>query len=145
MIVEWSLDETFKRAQQDSRPACTRRQRLHLAHRPDAAARRFGNLRARELSGSGLRARDAAKPLLGQFRTPPSKRRDLRFVWSGDTAGQGWGIDLGFGGMKIYEAMRQVRPDFFIHSGDTIYADGPMVERVTDASGNSIWTNDFPR
>ena len=70
-------------------------------------------------------------------------RRDIRFVWSGDTAGQGWGIDLGFGGMKIYEAMRQARPDFFIHSGDTIYADGPMVERVTDAAGNLIWTNAF--
>ncbi len=79
--------------------------------------------------GPGFRDAPAAKPLAGQFRTPPSRRRDVRFVWSGDTAGQGWGINLGFGGMKIYEAMRQVRPDFFIHSGDTIYADGPMVEQ----------------
>jgi alkaline phosphatase D len=40
---------------------------------------------------------------------PPSGRwaRDLRFLWGGDTAGQGWGINPGFGGMKIYEAMRQ--------------------------------------
>ncbi len=35
------------------------------------------------------------------------RRRDVRFLWSGDTAGQGWGINLPFGGMKIYEAMRQ--------------------------------------
>ena len=28
--------------------------------------------------------------------------------------------------MKIYETMRQPQPDFFIHCGDTIYADGPM-------------------
>ena len=50
----------------------------------------------------------------------------MRFVWSGDTAGQGWGINPDFGGMRIYAAMRAVEPDFFIHSGDTIYADGPI-------------------
>lgn len=81
--------------------------------------------------------------LLGRFRTPPTRRRDIRFVWSGDTAGQGWGINVDFGGMKIYESMRRVQPDFFIHSGDNIYADGPMLPEVQDASGNVIWTNDF--
>ena len=55
-------------------------------------------------------------------------RSDLRFLWGGDTAGQGWGINPGFGGMRIYEAMRQRSPLFFIHSGDTIYADGPIAD-----------------
>jgi alkaline phosphatase D len=84
-----------------------------------------------------------SEPLLGRFRTPAEKRRNVRFVWSGDTAGQGWGIDLGFGGMKIYESMRRAKPDFFIHSGDTIYADGPMLDAVTDASGAVIWRNAY--
>src|SRR6185436_4469207 len=58
----------------------------------------------------------------------------------GDTAGQGWGINPDFGGMRIYETMRQTRPDFFIHSGDNIYADGPMRESVTLPDG-SLWRN----
>src|SRR6267378_2436778 len=32
-------------------------------------------------------------PTVGRFRTAPDDRRSLSFVWSGDTAGQGWGID----------------------------------------------------
>jgi len=84
-------------------------------------------------------ARVMGEPVLGRFRTP-ALNRDIRFVWGGDTAGQGWGINESFGGMKIYEAMRQVRPDFFIHSGDTIYADGPISESVTAEDGR-LWTN----
>ena len=49
-------------------------------------------------------------PAVGSFVTPPRERRDLRFVWSGDTAGQGWGINPDFGGMRIYEAMRRSSP-----------------------------------
>ncbi|MEJ7786498.1 MAG: hypothetical protein WKF96_16980 [Solirubrobacteraceae bacterium] len=51
----------------------------------------------------------------GRFRTAPS--RDIRFVWGGDTAGQGWGINPDFGGMRMYETMRRRQPDFFRHSG----------------------------
>ena len=42
--------------------------------------------------------------------------------------------------MKIYEAMRQRSPLFFIHSGDTIYADGPIAESVVAESGQ-VWNN----
>jgi alkaline phosphatase D len=66
--------------------------------------------------------------------------RDVRFTWSGDTAGQGWGINEAWGGMKIYEQMRQVNPDFFLHSGDAIYADGPISAQVKLPDG-SIWNN----
>ena len=38
--------------------------------------------------------------------------RDVRFIWSGDTAGQDWGLNEAWGGMKIYEQMRQVNPTF---------------------------------
>jgi alkaline phosphatase D len=83
-----------------------------------------------------------SEPVTGRFRTPPAGRaaRDLRFLWGGDTAGQGWGINPEFGGMKIYETMRLAQPDFFIHSGDTIYADGPIQEFVT-AEGGRVWHN----
>ena len=38
---------------------------------------------------------------VGSFRTLPKAdgNRPVRFVWSGDTAGQGWGINPEFGGM----------------------------------------------
>ncbi|MDE4275284.1 alkaline phosphatase D family protein [Phaeobacter gallaeciensis] len=77
-------------------------------------------------------------PIVGQFRTAPTARRDVRFAWSGDTAGQGWGIDDE--GMRTYATMAQHRPDFFIHSGDTIYADGPMQDEV-EKDGQLIWKN----
>lgn len=85
-----------------------------------------------DLAGGGL-----SEAMAGHFRTAPTKARDVRFVWSGDTAGQGWGINEDFGGMKIYEAMRKLNPDFFIHSGDNIYADGPIVPEVKLADGSA--------
>ena len=79
-----------------------------------------------------------SEPLVGQFRTAPMSRRDIRFAWSGDTAGQGWGIDDQ--GMRTYATMAQHRPDFFLHSGDTIYADGAMQDTV-EKDGQTIWKN----
>lgn len=78
-----------------------------------------------------------SEPVTGRFRTAPTERRDIRFVWSGDTAGQGWGIDDE--GMRTYATMALHEPDFFIHSGDTIYADGPMQDTVEIEGG--IWRN----
>jgi alkaline phosphatase D len=34
-----------------------------------------------------------SEPVVGRFRTASIDRRSISFVWSGDTAGQGWGID----------------------------------------------------
>lgn len=82
----------------------------------------------------------AGEPVVGHFRTAPTTRGDVSFVWSGDTAGQGWGIDPDRGGMRTYETMRQLSPDLFIHSGDTIYADGPLAEVVPLPDG-STWRN----
>ncbi|MDQ3767649.1 MAG: alkaline phosphatase D family protein [Actinomycetota bacterium] len=81
-----------------------------------------------------------SEPSVGSFRTAPGAKSTLTFVWSGDTAGQGWGINPDFGGMRLYEAMRVLKPDFFIHSGDTVYADGPISESVTLPDG-SVWRN----
>jgi alkaline phosphatase D len=83
----------------------------------------------------------ASEPLSGKFRTAPTNRQNIRFLWAGDTAGQGWGINPDFGGMRIYESMRRLQPNFFIHSGDTIYADGPIVRDVPAANGQPAWRN----
>jgi alkaline phosphatase D len=93
-----------------------------------------------------IRFQDLSEPTIigeavtGRFRTAPSDRRSVTFVWSGDTAGQGWGIDEARGGMRTYATMLRNRPDFFIHSGDNIYADGPIVAEQKMPNGE-IWRN----
>ncbi|MFF7705804.1 alkaline phosphatase D family protein [Pseudomonas sp. NPDC007930] len=82
----------------------------------------------------------ASEPWFGHLRSVPTHKRDIRFVWSGDTVGQGFGINPDIGGMRIYEAMRLRLPDFFIHSGDTIYADSPVPATLTTESGR-VWRN----
>ncbi|MAS06664.1 MAG: alkaline phosphatase [Ahrensia sp.] len=79
-----------------------------------------------------------SEPIVGRFRTAPTSRRSIKFAWSGDTAGQGWGIDDE--GMKTYATMAKHAPDFFIHSGDTIYADGAMTDEVELKDGTK-WVN----
>jgi len=93
-----------------------------------------------------------SEPLSGSFQMPAlapgrggrgaaaSSSRDVSFVFSGDCVGQGWGIDLSRGGMRLYEAMRRLQPDVFIHLGDTIYADQPVKPEVALDDG-SIWRN----
>jgi alkaline phosphatase D len=79
-------------------------------------------------------------PQTGRFRTPSQHARDVVFAFSGDEAGQGWGINEGFGGYRVYEAMRRFEPDFFIHSGDQIYADGVIQPEVKLDDG-TLWKN----
>lgn len=81
-----------------------------------------------------------SNPVTGRFRTAPPATRDVTFTWGGDTVGQGWGINPDLGGMKIYETMNKLSPDFFLHSGDTIYADGPLQETVALPDGTT-WRN----
>ena len=76
----------------------------------------------------------------GRFRTPSAIQSDLSFVWSADTVGQGWGINPEVGGMTIYETMRALAPDFFVHCGDTIYADDPLSPEKKLPDGR-IWKN----
>jgi alkaline phosphatase D len=96
----------------------------------------FYRVRFRDLSHIGIES----EPVVGRFRTAPSDRRDVSFVWGGDVAGQGWGINPDDGGMLTFAAMRKNRPDFFIHSGDTIYADGVISSEVKLADGK-LWKN----
>ncbi|MFF8606492.1 alkaline phosphatase D family protein [Streptomyces sp. NPDC015346] len=85
--------------------------------------------------------RRTGEPVVGTFRTAPARRRDgVRFLWSGDIAGQGWGINPDIGGFRAYEEMRRLNPDFFLCSGDAIYADGVIQPSVTLPDGR-IWRN----
>ncbi len=74
------------------------------------------------------------------FRTASVHRAATSFVWTGDTCGQGWGINPDLGGLLGYRAMHETAPDFFIHAGDTIYADGPIAEQVVEPDGQ-VWRN----
>ncbi len=85
--------------------------------------------------------RRTSAPVAGTFRTVADRRRDgVRFVWSGDLAGQGWGINPAFGGYRIFDAMARLDPDFFLFSGDTVYADGPIAATAELPDG-SLWRN----
>ncbi|MCS7100564.1 MAG: alkaline phosphatase D family protein [Burkholderiaceae bacterium] len=139
MIVEWALDERFHDAVRVRGPHALAvsdyTARVDLSELPPNRTV-FVRVQFEDLD----RARARSEYVIGRLRTPPARPRDLRFVWGGDTAGQGWGINPALGGMRIYEAMRRVAPDFFIHSGDTIYADNPMQPQVTLPDG-TVWAN----
>ena len=96
----------------------------------------FYRVRFDDVSESGI----AGEAQVGHFRTAPAARSAVSFAWSGDTTGQGWGIDESRGGMRTYRTMLDNRPDFFIHSGDHIYADCP-VERELKLPDGGVWRN----
>ena len=138
LIVEYSSSETFSGASRIAGPVVTADSdftgRVELRNL-QPAQKFFVRVRFEDRDGRTLS--DAFE---GSFRTAPAAPQDIRFVWSGDTAGQGFGINPEFGGMGIYETMRQVEPDFFIHSGDTIYADNPVPAEIRLPDGK-VWKN----
>lgn len=90
--------------------------------------------RARDLHSGFIQS----EPVTGHFRTAPLRHRSVRFLWSGDTAGQGYGIDET--GMATYGTMARHEADFFIHSGDTVYADNPIPDEIPLRDG-TVWRN----
>ncbi|MEJ7616451.1 MAG: PhoD-like phosphatase N-terminal domain-containing protein [Pyrinomonadaceae bacterium] len=139
MIVEYATTESFRRVSRIAGPvaheATDFTARVDLRDLP-RGQRIFYRVKFEDLRDRKL----ASDHVGGTLRTPPAMRRDVLFAWSGDTAGQGWGINADWGGMKIFEAIRQLNPDFFVHSGDTIYADGPLQAEVKLDDG-SLWKN----
>lgn len=81
-----------------------------------------------------------SQPLTGTFRTAPVLPAPIRLTWSGDVAGQGWGIDETRGGMRGFAAVADRHSDLFLHSGDTIYADNPL-EATVDLGDGQVWRN----
>ena len=138
MLVELADDERFRRSHTVRGPVLTPDTdgtgKLRLTHLPAGREVHY-RVVAEDLDGRGR-----SEALAGSFRTAPVGRADVRFTWSGDVAGQGWGINPDIGGMTAYRAMLDRRPDFFLHSGDTVYADGPLAESVTLPDGR-VWHN----
>jgi len=139
MHVEWSSDGSFEDARRVPGPAAT--PATGLTARVDLVGLPPGREIAYRVSFQDLDdPRGWSAPATGRFLTPPAERRSVRFAWSADTVGQGWGIDRERGGLRLYETMRRARPDFFVHCGDTVYADGPLQESVVLDDG-SLWRN----
>lgn len=135
LVVETAATESFKDAKRFEGPMLT----------PDTDG--TGRVRVNGLpAGSTVHYRvtlegDAAsEPRTGVFRTAPVAPSDIRLHWSGDVAGQGFGINPDIGGMKGFAAMAARDPHLFIHSGDVVYADNPLKETVTLPDGRT-WRN----
>ena len=137
MLVELSTTESFRHSWHVPGPVVTPDSdltgRVHLRGLP-AGERIFYRVSFAADSGA------VGAPVTGSFGTVSRHPRDLRFLWSGDLAGQGWGINPDFGGYRIFDAMRARQPDFFLCSGDTVYADGPIPATVALPDGGT-WRN----
>ncbi len=139
MLVDWATTDTFADARRLRGPAALPETgyaaKVTLADLP-AGQDIFYRVTFQDLGD----IKTLSAPATGRLRTAPADRRDVSFVWSGDTAGQGWGINADWGGMKLYDVMRRAEPDFFVHSGDMIYADNPLVAEVRLPTGE-VWKN----
>src|SRR6186997_634781 len=139
MMVEVATTESFSHARAlppiAALPESDFTAKMLLENLP-AGQEIFYRVRFRDLSHIDI----SSEPATGRFRTAPANRRDVSFVWGGDVAGQGWGINPDEGGMFMFETMRRHRPDFLLHSGDTIYADGVIAAEVKLADGK-VWKN----
>ncbi|MFE0548774.1 alkaline phosphatase D family protein [Streptomyces pilosus] len=140
MIVETSATESFRRARSWRGPLLgpgtdfTGTTRLHGLPPGE-------QIHYRVLLADPDDPRRGGEPVTGTFRTAPARRRDgVRFLWSGDLAGQGWGINPDLGGYRIFDAMARLDPDFFLFSGDTVYADGPVAATAALPDGR-VWRN----
>lgn len=138
MVVEWDTTPAFKNIRRVVGPLVIPDDDLTgqtiLSKLPPGQTV-FYRVRFRDLS-SGVEG----DPIEGRFKSPPRERRPITVVWGGDTAGQGYGINEALGGMKMYSVMERHEPDLFIHSGDGIYADNPILPELKLPDG-SIWRN----
>jgi alkaline phosphatase D len=143
LVVEYSTTESFTNVNRLVGPAALESTdftaRVDLSALPEGQ-RIFYRVRFQNLAD----LRVWSEPIVGAFNTPlvrstrPS--RDVTVLWTADTVGQGWGINPNIGGMRLYDAMRRVAADVFIHTGDTIYADAPLAPEVKLDDGQ-VWRN----
>lgn len=138
MQVECSTLESFKTiiasASRDALPDTDFTSKLQLDNLP-AGQNIFYRVRFDDMA-TGI----SGESRVGHFRTVPLAGQSISFLWSGDVAGQGWGIDISRGGYRSYRTMLDNRPDFFIHSGDHIYADCTIPSEQKLPNGE-IWRN----
>jgi len=136
MVVEWDTGDAFAHARAVRGPIVTPEAGL-------AARVAIDGLPADQRISYRVRfereaARGASEWSAGSFHTPGE--RGVRFAWTGDTCGQGYGRNPEWGGLRGYAALRAAEPDFLLHSGDLIYADNPILPELPLADGR-IWRN----
>ncbi len=141
MVVEWSLNDAFREARRIEGPVTGPEAdftaKTLLTGLP-AGERVFYRVRFEDRGTPG----ESGSASVGQLLTAPRDRRNILFAWSGDTVGQGFGIDPAFGGMRTYASVKAAQPDFFVHSGDTIYADNPLPQSIRLPNGG-VWRNEL--
>jgi alkaline phosphatase D len=139
LVVEYATTEAFQDPRRVTGPAALEDSdftaRVDLEGLP-AGQRIFYRALFQDLTD----LRTWSAPIAGSFATPPAASRNTTFVWGGDVVGQGFGINPDWGGLRMFETMRRAEPDFFVHSGDTIYADNPLLPEVKLDDG-SVWKN----
>ena len=84
--------------------------------------------------------RASSVPVVGRFASAPAAGASWRLAWSGDTCGQGFGIDPARGGLRTYASIRAAEPHAFLHVGDLIYGDNPILPEQPLADG-TVWRN----
>lgn len=139
MLVEWATAESFRDAHHFTGPAAIRASDFTAKAVLDGlppGQTIFYRVRFEDLARPGT----IGEPVVGRLRTPALEPDRMRLVWGGDVCGQGWGIDPARGGLATFASMREADPDLFLHSGDHIYADNPIVEEVKLEDG-STWKN----
>ena len=136
MIVEWDTSERFPHPRRVPGPvvgpASDHAATVAITGLPAGQTIRYRVRFEREA------ARGNSAWVTGRFQMPRADK--FRLVWTGDTCGQGFGRNPEWGGMRGYAAMRNVEPAFFLHSGDMIYADNPILAEQKLADGR-IWRN----
>jgi alkaline phosphatase D len=110
LLVDWATTESFKDSRRaaylDVLPQTDFTANVLIEGLP-AAQDIFDRVQLEDLQSPTI----TGEPVVGRFRTAPADRRSVSFAWSGDTAGQGWGIDEARGGMRLYGTLLRNRPD----------------------------------
>jgi alkaline phosphatase D len=143
MVVEWSTSPSFTSPKRVLGPAATAEgdliAKVALDGLPSSTRIhyrvRFEAERASDWLAGALSTPDALEDT-----ARASSPSDVVFAWSGDTNGQGWGIDPARGGMPAFTALLDRAPEFFVSCGDAIYADVPIPPTI-DLPDGTTWNN----
>lgn len=137
LVVEWSTTPKLESARRVIGPAALPElggvAQVELTGLP-AGQQIFYRARFQDLRDP----RVESEPRSGRLVTAPKGR--VRFAFSGDQVGQGYGIDEARGGMKIFSSIAAREPQFFLHLGDRVYADQPLQPEMKMKDG-SVWKN----
>ena len=111
LLVEVATSESFANARRLRGPAAIEASdftaKMDLTDLP-AGQDIFYRLQWQDLAEVNL----LSEPTVGRFRTGPYDKRDISFVWTGDTCGQGWGDQSGLGRDALLRDHAQKPPRF---------------------------------